>query len=109
MTRFRADDRILMLAIPSAIELAAISRVLMRGVIVALGTSDAIDSARESMREFENVMFLDARPDQIPWRDGYFTKILVPPHIDRILRYASAELHRVLAPGGEIVSTALEA
>jgi hypothetical protein len=75
----------------------------MNGVLVALGDKNDVRAARESMAEFNNVMFLDARPDQIPWRAGYFTKIIVPPHLESILPQAAPELHRVLAAGGQIV------
>jgi len=106
---FRSDDRVLLLAIPSRADLAAIARVLMTGVLVALGDADEVDAARQSMADFENVMFLDASPGQIPWREAYFTKILVPPHLESLLPNISAELHRVLAPEGEIISSAQHA
>ncbi len=106
---FRADDRVLFLTLPSTGELAAIARMLMTGVLVALGSRDEVQAARQAMAEFENVMFLDAPPDQIPWRDAYFTKVVVPPHLERILPSAAAEIHRVLSPGGEIIRTGLEA
>ncbi len=103
MIQLRADDRVLLLAIPSATELAGIGRVLMNGVLVALGDGDEVRAARESMAAFDNLMFLDAAPDQIPWRGAYFTKIIVPPHLAALLPQAANELHRVLAPGGQIL------
>ena len=105
----RADDRVLLLAIPHRDELAGIARVLMRGVLVALGTREEVDQAREAMVDFENVMFVEAAADKIPWREGYFTKILVPPHFERMLRLLAHELDRVLAPGGEIIRQAVNA
>jgi hypothetical protein len=98
-----ADDRVLLLAIPTPAELAALARTLSRGVLVALGPRDEVDNARAALTEFDNVMFIDAAPDRIPWRDQYFTKILVPPHMEAVLRSAAAEVHRVLAAEGEIV------
>ncbi len=106
---FRADDRVLLLAIPSTGELASLARLLMRGVVVALGTREEVDSARAALAEFDNTMFLEARPDEIPWQEAYFTKIIVPPHLESILRNSARELHRVLAPGGEIVSQRIDA
>ncbi len=105
----RADDRVLLLAIPSEADLAAIARVLMSGVLVALGDGDEVDRARHAMAEFENVMFLEASPERIPWREGYFSKILVPPHLESLLPQIEPELHRVLAPGGDIIRTAISA
>jgi hypothetical protein len=108
-TRLRSDDRVLLLAIPSHMELANMARVLMRGVLVGLGTREEVDAAREAMTEFENVMFVDSSPDHIPWREAYFTKIIVPSHLEPVLRPAAAELQRVLAPGGEIVLDTVQA
>ncbi len=109
MIQLRADDRVLLLAIPSTSELTSIAHVLMNGVVVALGDRDEVRAACAAMAEFKNVMFLEAPPDQIPWRAAYFTKIIVPSHLEGLLPYAAAELHRVLAPGGQIVKTTVSA
>jgi len=100
---FRADDRVLLLAIPSRQELAALARILIRGTVVALGTADELVEARPRFADFENVMFLDAGPDNVPWHAAAFTKIVVPHQYERILPQLSAELDRLLAPGGEII------
>jgi hypothetical protein len=100
---FRADDRVLLLAIPARQELAAVARILIRGVVVALGTADEVAEARGQFSEFENVMLLDAPPDRVPWRGAGFTKIVVPHQYERILPYLAGELNRLLAPGGEII------
>jgi len=106
MIQLRADDRVLLLAIPSQTELVNISRILMNGVVVALGCRDDVQATRESMADFENVMLLDAAPDQISWRAAYFTKIIVPSHLESLLPRIAEELTRVLAPEGQIVRTA---
>jgi len=49
---------------------------------------------------------LDAGPDRIPWHDASFSKIVVPRQYERILPHISGELHRLLAPGGEIIQKA---
>ena len=90
----RGDDRVLLLAMIPVSELAAMARILMRGVVVVLGEPKA------AMAEFQNVMFLQAPPDAIPWHSGFFTKIYVPRHWDQL---AGDEVKRLLAPGGEIV------
>src|SRR5947209_10941434 len=105
----RADDRVLFLDIPSAEELAAFARILIQGVVVAVGTRDAVDDTRAALADFENVMLIEAEPHQIPWREHYFTKIIVPPHMTAFVRSAALELHRVLAANGEIVSQSVEA
>jgi hypothetical protein len=109
MIQLQADDRVLLLAIPSTSELTRIARMLINGVVVALGDSEEVRAACVAMAEFKNVMFLEAPPDQIPWRAAYFTKIIVPPHLETLLPHAAAELHRLLAPGGQIVKTTVSA
>jgi len=104
-----ADDRVLLLAIPSIADTAAIARVLIKGVVVALGSRDEVDRARAALAEFDNIMFIEAWPDRIPWRDQYFTKILVPPRMEPALRSIGAELQRVLAPEGQIIRQTVDA
>lgn len=102
--KLRPDDRVLMLSIPGNRELASVAGALTDGALVALGNTDEVDAARASFAALENVLFLDARPDAIPWRGGYFTKILTPPHQGELIRRCASELQRVLAPGGEIIA-----
>lgn len=92
-----------MLAIPPHEEAVRIASVLSAGSLVALGEAEEVDAARASLAALDNVMILNARPDSIPWREAYFTKILVAPHLEPLLRSCAGELHRVLAPEGEIV------
>ena len=84
------------------------ARVLMTGSVVALGAREEVDAARRDMAEFENVMFIEAGPERIPWRDQFFTKIVIPSHWERLLPEISSEIHRVLAPGGTIVSSSAD-
>lgn len=77
--------------------------VLNAGLLVALGTADEVDAARAELNRLDNVMFIEGVPNSIPWREAFFTRIVVPPHLEPVLRSAAPELHRVLAPGGEIV------
>ena len=42
MNAYRADDRVLLLAIPAERELAALARILIRGSVVALGTAEEV-------------------------------------------------------------------
>jgi hypothetical protein len=104
----RADDQILLLDIPSRAELVSMARILMRGAVVALGSADEVDRARREMAEFDNALFLDASPAAIPWRDGYFTKVIVPPHLEPLLPQIAKEIQRVLRPNGTVVRTAID-
>jgi hypothetical protein len=105
----RSDDQVLLLDIPSTGELVSMARVLMRGAVVALGSAYDVDRARRELAEFDNVLFLDASPDAIPWRDGYFTKVVVPPHLEPLLPQVSHEIQRVLRPGGTVVRATADA
>jgi ubiquinone/menaquinone biosynthesis C-methylase UbiE len=105
----RSDDRVLLLDIPSEQEIAVLARILVKGVVVALGSRDLVDRARAALSDFENVMLIEATPDRIPWHDQYFTRILVPAHLRELARTYQAELNRVLAPNGQIETTAINA
>ncbi len=100
--KLRSDDRILFLVIPPQSLLAEIARVLVKGVLVGLGDPVQIDEARRTMAEFDNAMFIASESDRIPWRDAYFTKIVVAAELPDPLQ---RECERVLAPGGEILSS----
>ena len=101
--RLRAADRVLMLSIPGEREVESLARQLTEGSLVALGTADEVDVSRARFSRLDNVLFLTARPDAIPWREAFFTKIVASPEQETLLRSCEAELHRVLAPGGEIL------
>jgi hypothetical protein len=109
MPGFRSDDRVLSLVIPPVQEAAALGRILITGCLVALGTSDEVDEARRQLAEFDNLMFIAATPDHIPWRDAFFTKAIVPPQYQSLLPQIQAELLRVLEPGGKIISSSEDA
>jgi hypothetical protein len=54
------------------------------------------------------VLFLDASPAAIPWRDGYFSKIIVPPHLEPLVPQIAHEIERVLRPDGMIVRSTVD-
>ena len=75
------------------------------GHAVGLDISDEmIARARDAVGDLENVMFVPAAADEIPWQDEYFDKVLSVesfyyyPDQEAVLR----ELLRVIAPGGQI-------
>jgi hypothetical protein len=109
MPKLRSDDRVLSLVIPPASEMAAIARILMAGRFVGIGEPNEVDKARREFAEFDNLTFLDATPDRIPWRDAFFTKVIVPWQFQPLMPSLQNELLRVLAPGGEIVSNTEDA
>jgi hypothetical protein len=101
---FRADDRVLLLSTPPAAEAAVLARILSRGVLVALGAREEVDVARSHLAEFDNVMFVEGVPSKIPWRDGYFTKVVLSEAEHDLPVEAQNEVRRVMTPEGLIVS-----
>jgi hypothetical protein len=94
-----ANDRVLLLALPSDEDPIAMARTLTDGLIVGLAPTGQIYGARKLLADFENAMFAPADPDGgIPWRDDFFTVIYAPEH-----REATPEILRVLAPGGRAI------
>lgn len=98
MIDVQPNDRILFLAMPDpplVHQLAAKAALL-----VVMGDEEEVRLARREMRDLENVMLTPATPDEIPWRDGFFTTV-----VDQVCRWeqpkkVAAEVARVLAPGG---------
>jgi len=75
------------------------------GQVVGLDVSDEmIRLARESSKDFENVLYVWGSSQQIPWEENFFDKVLSVesfyyyPDQDRAL----AELFRVMAPHGRL-------
>lgn len=100
MSAFRADDRVLLLALPAVDSIAALGRILSHGVIVVVAPRDFVDRGREALAEFDNIMFIEAEGPRIPWRDAYFTKIVIDENWS-----ANADVARVLAPGGTVIDS----
>ena len=91
----RSDERILLLAIPEPTVVLGLSRQVPEGVVVALGSDEEVREARRATRDLENVMFVATTPDEIPWPDGFFTRV-----IDTANQYPGGftpEILRVLA------------
>ena len=96
----RPDDRVLILGIPEPAALREMALRLISGVVVALGEDEAVAEARRAHRDLANVMCIRATPDEIPWRDSWFTRVIDLregdwPDPDKVAR----EIRRVLAPG----------
>ncbi len=107
--RLQPNDRVLMLAIPAERELLSTAGQLTNGSLIALGTREEVHAARARFFNLENVMFVEGRPDAIPWREAFFTKIVLPAGQQALIRSCGTELQRVMAPGGEFVSDSVDA
>ena len=94
-------DHVLFLAIDLPLVHAIAARLTI-GSLVGLGDPDSVAEARRATRELDNVLFHHASPEEIPFRDGYFHRVIALggtwPRSDRTAR----EIARVLAPGGRL-------
>jgi hypothetical protein len=72
----RPDERLLILGIPPLEMLETLSRCIPKGLVVALGEEESVREARKAAVRFENVTCVPGSPEQIPWRDGFFTRVL---------------------------------
>ncbi|MEO7143811.1 MAG: hypothetical protein ABI165_09955 [Bryobacteraceae bacterium] len=89
------DDRLLFLLIPPPEVVVELCATLTKGMLVALGGGDAVASARRAHRELDNAMFITSAPEEIPWREAFFTKVIGPA-----AAVPESEIARVMAPGG---------
>ncbi|MBM3814560.1 MAG: hypothetical protein FJW20_23285 [Acidimicrobiia bacterium] len=93
-------DRVLCLAIPELSRLEQISAAIEHGVLVCIGDRDQVAEGRRAAVHLENVMFVPATLDEIPWQEGYFNHILDPAGGWEPTPFICREIARVLAPGG---------
>jgi SAM-dependent methyltransferase len=96
----RPADRVLLVSIPQIELVFELARRLERGSLVGLGTFEEIQAARRATRDLVNVMFQPGSPEEIPWQDGFFSKVIDLAGAWRDPAAAAREVARVLAPGG---------
>jgi len=99
-------DRVLFLTIPDLAYLETLSKRLEQGMVVCLGDRQTIYEHRRAGAHLENVMFVAATPDEIPWQDGFFNWVSDEGAPDAVAVYR--EVLRVLAPGGAVIAHALD-
>jgi hypothetical protein len=95
---FAPDDKVLYLGIPDAVTIRTAAGRLSAGLLVAIDEGDQVRAARHEFRDITNVMFVPGTPDEIPWQDGFFTRVIDTrgggwPNPQRV----RAEVERVVA------------
>src|SRR5690242_13927079 len=75
-TEFASDDKVLYLGIPDAATVRAAAARLSRGILVAMDGAAKVREARREFRDLSNVMFVPGTPDEIPWQDAFFTRVI---------------------------------
>lgn len=97
LTDLKPNDRLLLLSIPDPAVVERLAKRLTEGILVGLGSDETVSAARATARDLENVMFLAAGPDDIPWRDAFFTKAIA------FGAERGSDVARVLVPGGVVL------
>jgi len=69
-------------------------------LLVVLGSDEEIREGRRKYAGLDNVMFVAASAEEIPWQDRFFTQVLDPAGSWANSSKAAAEIARVLALGG---------
>lgn len=72
----RPDERILFLGVPDAAAVAALARAASAGAVVVMAEGEAVYQARRAFRDLDNVMVAPGTPDELPWGDGFFSRVI---------------------------------
>jgi hypothetical protein len=78
LSSFSEHDRVLFLTAPEDGFLRGLAARLTTGLLVVLGTDDEVSQGRRRYASLDNVMFVAASAEEIPWQDGFFTQVLDP-------------------------------
>jgi len=90
-------DRVVVTSLADLIRLRGWAEAVREGVLVGLGSEEEVRAARREMAAFENVMFVVGSRNDVPWQERWFSVILDAGE-------PTAEMLRVLAPGGRIIT-----
>ncbi len=66
---------------------------------MVLGSDDEIRKGRRKFATLDNIMFVAASAEEIPWQDAFFTQVLDPKGSWTNSSKAALEIARVLALG----------
>ncbi len=94
------QDRVLHLGIGDGATTRELARRAGAGLVLGVDPSqDAIQLARRLSVQIENLMFVLGLPEQIPWREDYFSAVLCSGPVTDWGR-AATEIWRVMIAGG---------
>jgi SAM-dependent methyltransferase len=94
----KPDERVLLTSLAGA-RLHELAGAVRQGALVGLGAREEVWQARRSCAGFDHVMFVEGSREEIPWAEAWFD-VIVDPQPES----PTAEMLRVLRPGGRIVS-----
>ena len=72
----RPDERLLVLGIPEPDQVGVLARTVAGGLVVLMAEGESVYAARAAARDFDNVMVVPGTPDELPWREGFFTRVI---------------------------------
>jgi ubiquinone/menaquinone biosynthesis C-methylase UbiE len=98
LSSFSEHDRVLFLSPPEDGFLHAVATRLTAGLVVVLGSDDQVSHGRRQHSSLDNVMFVAASAEEIPWQDGFFTQVIDPAGLWTDSPKAALESARVLSP-----------
>jgi SAM-dependent methyltransferase len=96
----RPSDRVLLTSLGAVPRLRELAESLRGGALVGLGSQDEVWEARRLCADMDHVMFVEGGRDGIPWAEAWFDVIL-----DAQPDQPTAEMLRVLKPGGRLAAT----
>jgi hypothetical protein len=97
LSSFSEHDRVLFLSPPEDAFLRDLAAVLSSGLLVVLGSDTQVSEGRRQHSDLDNVMFVTASAEEIPWQDGFFTQVLDPAGLWSNSQKAAQETARVRA------------
>lgn len=97
LSSFAEHDRVLFLSPPEDAFLGSLSVLLTSGLLVVLGSDDEVSRGRRQHSGLDNVMFVAASAEDIPWQDGFFTQVLDPAGRWADSTKVAQEMARVMA------------
>ena len=97
LSSFSEHERVLFLTAPEDDFLRALAARLTAGLLVVLGSDEEVTQLRRQHSGLDNVMFVAATAEEIPWQDGFFTRVLDPLGLWSDSPKATQEIRRVLA------------
>ncbi len=90
-------DRILLLPCGAGETARQLAPLVPLGVVVGMDPDDdQVRAARAASREIDNVMYVTAGVEEVPWKQDYFSHVILgssPP--------AMTEVNRILVHGGK--------
>ena len=103
--RLQSQERILVVGCGDGEVCRWLAPRIEDGLIIGLDPSDdCVREARAKSTAFENIMYLWASPEQIPWQENFFTIVLcvIPYSANADLEKVIIEFARVVEPGGAL-------